>query len=262
MSPTDTIASQIETWFAESKLPDNALATIEEVITGLDTGRIQVVEKVDGKWQVNAWVKKAILIYFRLRPIEKIEDGKFMDKIPLKHNWADTNRIVPYSSVRHGSYVAPGVIIMAPSFINIGGYVDSGSMVDSLVLVGSCARIGKNVHLGAGTIIGGVLEPPNGQPVIIEDNAFIGGSCGIYEGCLVEENTIIAAGTIITAGTPIIDVETGEEFYGRVPKNAVVVPGGRKKTVGKTEIVLQTPMIIKRRDPSVSAKVALEESLR
>lgn len=262
MSPTDTIADQIEGWFNDTKLPDHALKTIEEVIAALDEGRLTVVDKIDGQWQVNAWVKKAILLYFRLKPIEKMEDGKFQDKIPLKHNWADNNRIVPYSSARRGSYIAPGVIIMAPSFINIGGYIDSGSMVDSLVLVGSCARIGKNVHLGAGTIIGGVLEPPGGLPVIIEDNAFIGGSCGIYEGCLVEENAVIAAGTIITAGTPIIDLESGKEYYGRVPKNSVVVPGGRKKIVGSTEIVLQTPVIIKRRDPSVSAKVALEDSLR
>jgi 2,3,4,5-tetrahydropyridine-2-carboxylate N-succinyltransferase len=165
--------------------------------------------------------------------------------------------------VRRGAFIGAKVVIMAPSFINIGAYVDDGTMVDSLVLVGSCARVGKNVHIGAGTIIGGVLEPPNSNPVIIEDNAFIGGSCGIYEGCLVEANAVIGAGTIITARTPIVDIETGEEFYGRVPQNAVVVPGGRpKKGNNGKEYILQTPLIIKRRDPAVSAKLAMEDSLR
>jgi len=140
--------------------------------------------------------------------------------------------------------------------------VDEGSMVDSLVLVGSCAQIGRNVHLGAGTIVGGVLEPPNSAPVIIEDGAFIGGSCGIYEGCLIESNAVVGAGTIITGRTPIIDINSGEEYFGRVPENAVVVPGGRPRKVSNREFVLQTPLIIKRRDPSVSAKLSMEDSLR
>ncbi|MGH9551510.1 MAG: 2,3,4,5-tetrahydropyridine-2,6-dicarboxylate N-succinyltransferase, partial [Terriglobales bacterium] len=233
----------------------------------LDAGTITVVEKSSGmngkpRWQVNAWVKKAILLFFRLRSIEKMDEGDFCDKVPLKSLSPTMNRIVPYSSVRKGAYIGPKVVIMAPSFVNIGAYVDEGAMVDSLVLVGSCARVGTNVHLGAGTIIGGVLEPPNSAPVIIEDGAFVGGSCGIYEGCLVEANAVIGAGTIITARTPIIDVNSGEEYFGRVPENAVVVPGGRPKVVNGTEYILQTPLIIKRRDPSIDAKLALEESLR
>jgi 2,3,4,5-tetrahydropyridine-2-carboxylate N-succinyltransferase len=153
---------------------------------------------------------------------------------------------------------------MAPSFVNIGAYVDEGTLVDSLVLVGSCARVGRDVHLGAGTVIGGVLEPANSRPVIIEDGAFVGGNCGIFEGCLVEANAVIGAGTIITAGTPVIDINTGEEFLGRIPENSVVVPGGRqRKGAGSDqEFILQTPLIIKRRDPALSAKVALEDSLR
>lgn len=255
---------QIERLFADpsSMAEKEALALVENVISGLDQGQIKVVEKLaPGKWQVNTWVKQAILIYFRLKPAEMMLDGAFFDKIPLKETTGQS-RIVPYSSIRKGSYVAGKVVVMAPSFVNIGAYVDEGSMVDSLVLVGSCAHIGKNVHLGAGTIIGGVLEPANSQPVIIEDNVFVGGSCGIYEGCLVEENAVLGAGTIITAGTPVIDLETGEEFYGRVPANSVVVPGARKKSTKSGDIFLQTPLIVKRRDPAISAKLALEDSLR
>lgn len=254
---------KIDELFQLDPLPPQAINVAEEVIAGLDNGSITVVEKDnDNTWTVNTWVKKAILLYFRLRPIEKLADGPFFDKVPLKKFSGVINRLVPFSSVRYGSYIAPKVVIMAPSFVNIGAYIGEGSMVDSLVLVGSCARVGKNVHLGAGTIIGGVLEPPNSRPVIIEDGAFVGGNCGIYEGCLVEEDAIIGAGTIITAGTPIIDITTGEEFFGRVPKGSVVVPGGRAKKGGQADFILQTPLIIKRRNPAVSAKVALEESLR
>jgi 2,3,4,5-tetrahydropyridine-2,6-dicarboxylate N-succinyltransferase len=262
---TTTLATQIEQFFESDSLPANALDTVEQVITKLDEGLLSVVERDSSRqWQVNAWVKKAILLYFRLRPIEQLEDGPFYDKIHLKTLSPQTNRVVPFSSIRRGSYIAPKVIVMAPSFVNIGAYIDEGSMVDSLVLVGSCAYIGKNVHLGAGTIIGGVLEPPNGRPVIIEDNAFIGGSCGIYEGCLVEANAVIGAGTIITAGTPIIDVTTGKEYFSRVPANAVVVPGGRMRAASsaRQDLFLQTPLIIKYRDPKISAKLALEDSLR
>lgn len=257
-----TLSERIDSLFEATSLPAEAEILIDMVIEGLDSGKIQVVEKVGREWRVNAWVKKAILLYFRLRPVEKMEEGKFLDKVPLKTLQPSQNRIVPYSSVRRGSYIGPKVVIMAPSFVNIGAYVDEGSMVDSLVLVGSCARIGKNVHLGAGTIIGGVLEPPNSSPVIVEDGAFVGGSCGIYEGCVVEANAVIGAGTVITARTPIVDINTGEEHFGRVPENAVVVPGGRPKKVGDREFILQTPLIIKKRDPSVSAKLAMEESLR
>ncbi len=264
---TVDLPQRIEALFESGETGGEALKTVESVIERLDAGTVTVVEKVSGSngkpgWRVNSWVKKAILLYFRMRPIEKMPEGEFYDKIALK-NFANTaNRIVPFSSVRRGSYIAPKVVIMAPAFVNIGAYVDEGSMVDSLVLVGSCARIGKNVHLGAGTVIGGVLEPPNSSPVIVEDGAFVGGNCGIFEGCLVEANAVIAAGTVITGRTPIIDIQTGEEYFGRVPENAVVVPGGRSKKVGQTEFILQTPIIIKRRDPAVDAKLALEDSLR
>ncbi len=259
---TIDLAKRIDELFDAESTPAEATMLIDMVMEGLDQGTIKVVEKTNKGWQTNAWVKKAILLYFRLSPVQKMDEGHFFDKIPLKTLSAAANRIVPYSSVRRGAYIGAKVVIMAPSFVNIGAYIDEGSMVDSLVLVGSCARIGKNVHLGAGTIIGGVLEPPNSTPVIIEDNAFIGGSCGIYEGCIVEANAVIGAGTIITARTPIVDINTGEEFYGRVPANSVVVPGGRPKKYGDREFILQTPLIIKQRDPAVSAKLALEDSLR
>lgn len=260
------LSDRIEQLFESGDTGPEALKLVESVIERLDAGTVTVVEKVSGNngkpgWRTNSWVKKAILLYFRMRPIEKMDEGNFFDKIPLK-DFSAANRIVPYSSVRRGSYIAPKVVIMAPSFVNIGAYVDEGAMVDSLVLVGSCARVGRNVHLGAGTVIGGVLEPPNSAPVIIEDGAFVGGNCGIFEGCLVEANAVIAAGVVITGRTPIIDVNTGEEFFGRVPENAVVVPGGRPKKVGGHEFILQTPLIIKRRDPAVDAKLALEDSLR
>lgn len=264
-SQRSELESKITNFFAQEKVSAAAaaLALAETVLDGLDTGEITVVEPdAQERWRVNEWVKKAILLYFRLRPIEKLDGGPFFDKVPLKVLSKETNRIVPYSSVRRGSYIGPKVIIMAPSFVNIGAYVDEGAMVDSLVLVGSCARIGKGVHIGAGTVIGGVLEPPNSRPVVIEDGAFIGGNCGVYEGCLVEKNAVLGAGTIITGRTPIIDVNSGEEFVGRVPENAVVVPGVRKRRQGPDEYALQTPLIIKRRDPAVSAKLALEESLR
>jgi 2,3,4,5-tetrahydropyridine-2-carboxylate N-succinyltransferase len=266
MEATD-LPQRVEQLFQSGETGPEASKVVDSVIERLDAGTITVVERVAGSngkpgWQVNAWVKKAILLYFRLRPVEKMNEGEFFDKIPLKQLTGGLNRIVPYSSVRRGTFIAAKVVIMAPSFVNIGAYVDEGAMVDSLVLVGSCARVGKNVHLGAGTVIGGVLEPPNSRPVIIEDGAFVGGNCGIFEGCLVEANAVIGAGTVITGGTPIIDVQTGEQFYGRVPENAVVVPGGRPKKVGGQEFIVQTPLIVKRRDPSIDAKLALEESLR
>lgn len=259
---TTNLEQQIEELFEAKETPADAIRIVEQVIEALDQGKIRTAEKVGNEWKANSWVKKAILLYFRLRPVEKMEEGPFADKVPLKVLPAPQNRIVPYSSVRKGSYIAPKVVIMAPSFVNIGAYVDEGSMIDSLVLVGSCAQAGKNVHIGAGTVIGGVLEPPNSTPVIIEDGAFVGGSCGLYEGCIVEKNAVIGAGTIITARTPIIDIQSGEEHFGRVPENAVVVPGGRQKKVGDHEFILQTPLIIKRRDPQVSAKLAMEDSLR
>lgn len=267
VTATMELEKYIDQVFAAQDLPSDALSRIEHVIAGLDEGRIRVAQKTHeskngSNWRVNAWVKKAILLYFRLRPVIKMDEGPFCDKIPLKEISPAVNRLLPYSSVRCGAYVGAKVVIMAPSFINIGAYVDEGTLVDSLVLVGSCAQIGKNVHLGAGTVIGGVLEPPNSAPVIIEDNAFIGGSCGIYEGCIVEAGAVVGAGTVITARTPIVDAATGEEYFARVPENAVVVPGGRVKRVGGHEYILQTPMIIKRRDPSVSAKLALEDALR
>lgn len=263
MLKIDELKSQVEFFFQQEKADKVALNVVEEVITGLDKGEILVVERLtDGGFKINEWVKCAILLYFRLKSIEKFDFGPFYDKIPLKTFEECLNRVVPYSSCRRGAYIAPRVIVMAPSFVNIGAYIDYDVLIDSLVLVGSCARIGKGVHIGAGTVIGGVLEPPNSMPVIIDDGAFIGGNCGIYEGVRVEKNAVVGAGCIITSRTPIVDIASGIEYFGVIPENAVVVPGGRIKETTKGKFILQTPIIIKKRDPSISAKLVLEDSLR
>ncbi len=262
MQNMHNLPGQITALFKQETIPSDALSIVEKVIAGLDDGSIRVVEKKDQIYEVNEWVKQAILLYFKLKGIEKLDSGSFYDKIPLKTFANSVNRIVPYSSCRYGSYIAPKVIVMAPSFVNIGAYVDSDVLIDSLVLVGSCAQIGKSVHIGAGTVIGGVLEPPNSKPVIIEDNAFIGGNCGIYEGVQIDQHAVIGAGCIITSKTPIVDINTGKEYFGHVPQNSVVVPGGRIKEVNGHKFILQSPIIIKMRDPQISAKLVLEESLR
>ena len=203
----------------------------EEVIAGLEAGQIRVAEKVDGVWQVNKWVKEVILAGFKLGQIQDMSQGQFpffdKDTYPVRKFAADGGvRIVPGgTSIRRGAYVAPGAIVMPPSYINVGAFVDSGTMVDSHVTIGSCAQIGKNIHISAATQIGGVLEPAGAMPTIIEDGAFVGGNCGIYEGTIVESGAVIASGVIITASTAIFDATTGEF----VPRNAdgrVVVPRG------------------------------------
>lgn len=248
-----------------------------EVVRRLESGEIRVAEKTPNGWKVNAWVKEAILEGFRQgRFIDMSkEEYSFFDKdtLPLrKFSLEDKVRIVPGgSSVRCGAFLAPSVIMMPPSYVNIGAYVDEGTMVDSHVTIGSCAQVGKHVHVSAATQIGGVLEPAGALPVIIEDNAFVGGNCGIYEGTIVEESAVIGSGVIITAGTPLFDATKGDfvpkspEGKTVVPAGAVVVAGSRPVTKGPGKdagIHLYCPVIVKYRDGRTAASVELETLLR
>lgn len=248
-----------------------------EVVRRLESGEIRVAERTPNGWKVNAWVKEAILEGFRqgrLIDMSK-EEYSFFDKdtLPLrKFSLEDKVRIVPGgSSVRCGAFLAPSVIMMPPSYVNIGAYVDEGTMVDSHVTIGSCAQVGKHVHVSAATQIGGVLEPAGALPVIIEDNAFVGGNCGIYEGTIVEESAVIGSGVIITAGTPLFDATKGDfvpkspEGKTVVPAGAVVVAGSRPVTKGPGKdagIHLYCPVIVKYRDGRTAASVELETLLR
>jgi 2,3,4,5-tetrahydropyridine-2-carboxylate N-succinyltransferase len=244
----------------------------------LTEGKIRAAEKVDRTWVVNTWVKQGILLGFRLGELsEMAQDASlsFVDKdtFPARRfNVRDRVRVVPGgSSVRVGSYVAPGVICMPPMFINVGAYVDEGTMVDSHALVGSCAQIGKRVHLSAAAQIGGVLEPINAAPVVIEDDVLVGGNCGVYEGTLVRSRAVLGAGTILTRSTPIYDIVRGEVYRAsgdnglEVPENAVVVPGSRPVQHGQGKgwnLSLYTPVIVKYRDEKTDERIELEELLR
>ena len=248
-----------------------------QVIAALEKGELRVAEKTSEGWKVNAWVKEAILEGFRIGKLTDMskEEYSFFDKdtLPLrKFSLEDRVRIVPGgSSVRCGAYLAPSVIMMPPSYVNIGAYVDSGTMIDSHALVGSCAQVGKNVHISAGTQIGGVLEPAGALPVIIEDDAFIGGNCGIYEGTIVGEAAVVGSGVVITRGTTIFDAVSGEYVpktaSGQtvVPPGAVVVSGSRPLSKGPGQeagIHVYTPVVVKYRDGKTDASVELESLLR
>jgi 2,3,4,5-tetrahydropyridine-2,6-dicarboxylate N-succinyltransferase len=243
----------------------------------LTQGKIRAAEKVDGGWIVNTWVKHGILLGFRLGELSETAAGSltFVDKdtFPARQfSVADRVRLVPGgSSVRVGAYVAPSVICMPPMFINVGAYVDEGTMVDSHALVGSCAQIGKRVHISAAAQIGGVLEPVNAAPVIIEDDVLVGGNCGIYEGTLVRTRAVLGAGTILTRSTPVYDLVRGELYRAtaeaplEVPEGAVVVPGSRavkKGSAAKLGIALYTPVIVKYRDEKTDRGIELEDWLR
>ena len=242
----------------------------------LTQGKIRAAEKVTGRWTVNAWVKRGILLGFRLGVLEEMPAGlSFVDKdtFPARQfTIADRVRVVPGgSSARVGAYIAPSVICMPPMFINVGAYVDEGTMVDSHALVGSCAQIGKRVHLSAAAQVGGVLEPVNAAPVIIEDDVLVGGNCGVFEGTLVRARAVLGAGTILTRSTPLYDLVKGEVYRAtsdsplEVPENAVVVPGSRAVKKGKGadwNVSLYTPVIVKYRDEKTDRGIELEEWLR
>jgi 2,3,4,5-tetrahydropyridine-2-carboxylate N-succinyltransferase len=255
--------------------PD-ARKTFLEFRDQLTQGKIRAAEKIDGNWKVNTWVKQGILLGFRLGALAEMPAGlSFVDKdtFPARQfSVADKVRVVPGgSSVREGAYLAPSVICMPPMFVNVGAYVDEGTMIDSHALVGSCAQIGKRVHLSAAAQVGGVLEPINAAPVIIEDDVLVGGNCGIYEGTLVRARAVLGAGTILTRSTPLYDLVKGEVYRAtadaplEVPENAVVVPGSRavkKGAAADWNLSLYTPVIVKYRDEKTDRAIELEDWLR
>src|SRR5216117_1773144 len=256
----------------------DGLAVIQELRAGLNRGEFRAAEKTSSGWKTNLWVKRGILLAFRIGVVEDrsvSEEFHFFDKdtLPAKPLGAgDGVRVVPGgSTIRDGAYVARNVICMPPMFINIGAYIDEGSMVDSHALVGSCAQIGKRVHLSAAAQIGGVLEPVNATPVIIEDDVLVGGNCGVFEGTLVRARAVLGAGTILTRSTPLYDIVRGNVYRGgadkplEVPENAVVVPGSRAVKKGHAAewgLSLYAPVIVKYRDEKTDQRIELEEWLR
>jgi 2,3,4,5-tetrahydropyridine-2-carboxylate N-succinyltransferase len=240
------------------------IQAIEAVIEDIDKGRLRVAEPLaNGEWQVNEWVKKAVVMYFPIRQMETIEVGpfEFHDKMALKRNYKELGvRVVPHAIARYGAFVAPGVIMM-PSYINIGAYVDSGTMVDT---VGSCAQIGKNVHLSGGVGIGGVLEPLQAAPVIIEEDAFIGSRCIVVEGVRVGKEAVLGANVVLTMSTKIIDVTGAEpvEIKGYVPERSVVIPGSYTKQFPAGEFQVPCALIIGKRKASTDLKTSLNDALR
>jgi 2,3,4,5-tetrahydropyridine-2-carboxylate N-succinyltransferase len=282
-----SLKSSIEHLAAQGEVEHDpeARKTFLEFRDQLTQGKIRAAEKINGRWTVNPWVKQGILLGFRLGELADMSVGastaglSFIDKdtFPARQfSIADKIRVVPGgSSVRTGAYVAPSVICMPPMFINVGAYVDEGTMVDSHALVGSCAQIGKRVHLSAAAQVGGVLEPINAAPVIIEDDVLVGGNCGIYEGTLVRTRAVLGAGTILTRSTPLYDLVRGEVYRAttdtplEVPENAVVVPGSRavRKNAAGGEakdwnLSLYTPVIVKYRDEKTDRGIELEDWLR
>lgn len=241
---------------------------VEHAIAGLDSGRLRVAEKREGAWVTHQWLKKAVLLSFRLEDNRVIEGGgtRYFDKVPAKYGAYDAAafaasgaRVVPPAMARRGAFVARNVVLM-PSYVNIGAYVDEGTMVDTWATVGSCAQIGRNVHLSGGVGIGGVLEPIQANPVVIEDNCFIGARSEVVEGVIVEENSVLSMGVYIGQSTKIFDRESGEVLYGRVPAGSVVVPGTMPS--GDRSCALYCAVIVKRVDAKTRAKTSLNELLR
>ena len=245
---------------------EKTISTIRKVVDLLDKGELRVAEPIEDGWQVNEWVKKAVVLYFPIQKMETLEAGifEYHDKIPLKRNFAERGiRVVPNAVARHGAYIASGTILM-PSYVNIGAYVDKGTMVDTWATVGSCAQIGKNVHLSGGVGIGGVLEPLQAAPVIIEDGAFIGSRCIVVEGVRVEKEAVLGANVVLTMSTKIIDVTGVEpkEMKGRVPARSVVIPGSYTKKFAAGEYNVPCALIIGKRKESTNKKTSLNEALR
>jgi 2,3,4,5-tetrahydropyridine-2-carboxylate N-succinyltransferase len=254
-------------WENRSLLQNNETkSAVRAIIKALDNGELRVAEPSPNGWQVKEWVKKAVVMYFPIQKMETIEVGpfEFHDKIPLKSNYAAKGiRVVPHAVARYGAYISSGTILM-PSYVNIGAYVDEGSMVDTWATVGSCAQIGKNVHLSGGVGIGGVLEPLQAAPVIIEDNAFIGSRCIVVEGVRIETEAVLGANVVLTASTKIIDV-TGKnpvEIRGRVPARSVVIPGSYPKNFEAGQYNVPCALIIGKRKESTNKKTSLNEALR
>lgn len=256
-----------EVWNNREMLKDASIQkTIRQVIEELDKGHIRVAEKAGDTWKVNDWVKKAVILYFPIQQMRVIEVGPFEyhDKMLLKTGYQALGvRVVPNAVARYGSYIAPGVILM-PSYVNIGAYVDEGTMVDTWATVGSCAQIGKNVHLSGGVGIGGVLEPVQASPVIIEDGCFIGSRCIVVEGVHVEKEVVLGANVVLTQSTKIIDVSGAEPitYVGKVPERSVVIPGSYTKTFAAGDYQVPCALIIGKRKASTDLKTSLNDALR
>ena len=256
-----------KTWDDRKLLQESSVQqTIRAVIEELDKGRLRVAEPVAGGWQVNEWVKKAVILYFPIQPMKTLEAGpmEFYDKMELKRNYEALGvRVVPHGVARYGAYLSKGVILM-PSYVNIGAYVDEGTMVDTWATVGSCAQIGKHVHLSGGVGIGGVLEPVQAAPVIIEDSAFIGSRCIVVEGVRVGKEAVLGAGVTLTQSTKIIDVTGNEpkEYKGYVPERCVVIPGSYTKKFAAGEYQVPCALIIGQRKASTDTKTSLNDALR
>lgn len=256
-----------QAWEDRSLLNDESVQnTIKEVIEQIDLGKLRVAEPTEDGWQVNEWVKKAVVMYFPIQKMETIEVGpfEFHDKMKLKSGYAEKGvRVVPHAVARYGAYISENVIMM-PSYVNIGAYVDNGTMVDTWATVGSCAQIGKNVHLSGGVGIGGVLEPLQAAPVIIEDNCFIGSRCIVVEGVKVETEAVLGANVVLTMSTKIIDVSGDEpiEYKGVVPARSVVIPGTIEKEFPAGKYGVPVALIIGKRKPSTDKKTSLNDALR
>jgi 2,3,4,5-tetrahydropyridine-2-carboxylate N-succinyltransferase len=271
---TETLQKKIEAAFEQragitpSTIDRSLRQALDDAIGLLDTGQARVAEKRDGNWQVNEWLKKAVLLYFRANDNQAIEAGalRYYDKVPLKFSdqspaelRAGGVRVVPTATARRGAYIAPNVVLM-PSYVNIGAYVDSGTMVDTWSTVGSCAQIGRNVHLSGGVGIGGVLEPLQASPTIIEDDCFIGARSEVVEGVVVGAGSVLSMGVFISQSTKIYDRASGQISYGRVPPGSVVVPGSLPSADGKYS--LACAVIVKRVDANTRAKTSINELLR
>ncbi len=245
---------------------DGTRLAVEGVIDLLDKGKVRVAEKVDGEWRVNAWLKEAILLYFALSPLEKMEAGdlRFFDKIRTKRGLKKQGiRVVPPGVARYGSFLEPGCVLM-PGYVNIGAYVGAGTMVDTWATVGSCAQVGQNVHLSGGVGLGGVLEPPSASPVIVEDGAFIGSRCIVVEGVVVEEEAVLGANVVLTSSTPIVDVTGAEPVVtkGRIPARSVVIPGTIPKQFPAGTFHVPCALLIGQRKESTDKKTSLNDVLR
>jgi 2,3,4,5-tetrahydropyridine-2,6-dicarboxylate N-succinyltransferase len=254
---------RVETSFESGEMDAEA---VEETIAGLDRGELRLAEKRDGEWHANGWMQKAILLFFRLREMETMEAGPFeyWDRIPLKRDYATLGvRVIPPGTARYGSHLEPGVVLM-PGYVNIGARVGAGTMVDTWATVGSGGQIGRNVHLAGGVGIGGVLEPPNARPVIVEDDAFIGSRCILTEGVVVEEGAVLGANVSLSSSTHIIDVtqDPPVTHKGRVPAGSVVVPGTRPRRFPGGEFQLGCALIIGARSASTDEKTALNAVVR
>ncbi len=266
MQMIDSLYEQVQNGKKTEQLTSSEVQSIQDVILGLDQGKLRIAIKTGDRYETQSWIKKAILLYFRTQKMNHIQAGdlQFFDKIPLK-TWTPEMgvRVVPQALARFGSHLEPGVILM-PSFVNIGAYVGSGTMVDTWATVGSCAQIGKNVHLSGGVGIGGVLEPLQADPVIIEDNCFLGSRAIVVEGVRVEESAVLGAGVTLTASTKIIDVTGPEQkiYQGRVPAGSVVIPGSLTKTFPAGNFGVPCALIIGQRKPSTDLKTSLTEALR